>query len=52
MDTTTFFIRDYVIERYFTILFEVVSSSISVPNVRVVDVEYRKGQFPEVGQQL
>jgi hypothetical protein len=42
MDTTSFFIMDYVIERHFTILFEVVSSSNSVSSVRVVDVENRK----------
>jgi hypothetical protein len=33
MDTTSFFIRDYDIERHFTILFEVVSSSNSVSSV-------------------
>jgi hypothetical protein len=52
MHTTSFSIRDYVIERHSTILFEVVSSSSPVSSVRVVDVENRKGLFPEVGQQL
>jgi hypothetical protein len=49
---TSFFIRDYVIERHFTVLYEVVSSSSSVSSVRVVDVENGKGLFVEVGQQL
>jgi hypothetical protein len=50
--TPQFFLRDYVRERYFTILFEVVSSSSSDSNVRVVDVENRKGLFPEVGHKI